>query len=291
MSQNELDCEIDYNHIIWFFIELNWIMSLWRRNVSSFFFKVLYFSESIFPPFSFSLFCSILFADIKGFTQLSMNLSAQDLVRTLNELFGRFDRLAEVRQPFGFCKRIIFTELPFWLSPSFVAGASLLADKDTGRLLLLCFWGACATACPCPLLRWDGPGNDQHYTVSFGCIKEKIDAKSSVVSHIPLHRYNSVRMIWCKCNRVVLPIPDLSGSSWNLTWTWGLGSTLVLSCVACWACRNGSLMSGLGMWGLPTCWKLGAYQGECLKQLINTSSVTVYHRLHAFHKMDYFTSA
>ncbi|XP_024147747.1 adenylate cyclase type 8 [Oryzias melastigma] len=38
---------------------------------------------------------SILFADIKGFTQLSMNLSAQDLVQTLNELFGRFDRLAE----------------------------------------------------------------------------------------------------------------------------------------------------------------------------------------------------
>ncbi|XP_053192662.1 adenylate cyclase type 8 [Scomber japonicus] len=38
---------------------------------------------------------SILFADIKGFTLLSMNLSAQVLVRTLNELFGRFDRLAE----------------------------------------------------------------------------------------------------------------------------------------------------------------------------------------------------
>uniref|UniRef100_A0A3P8S3B0 adenylate cyclase n=1 Tax=Amphiprion percula TaxID=161767 RepID=A0A3P8S3B0_AMPPE len=38
---------------------------------------------------------SILFADIKGFTLLSMNLSAQDLVRTLNELFGRFDRLAD----------------------------------------------------------------------------------------------------------------------------------------------------------------------------------------------------
>lgn len=26
-----------------------------------------------------------------------MNLSAQDLVRILNELFGRFDRLAEVK--------------------------------------------------------------------------------------------------------------------------------------------------------------------------------------------------
>ncbi|XP_076023401.1 adenylate cyclase type 8 [Genypterus blacodes] len=38
---------------------------------------------------------SILFADIKGFTVLSMNMSAQELVRTLNELFGRFDRLAE----------------------------------------------------------------------------------------------------------------------------------------------------------------------------------------------------
>uniref|UniRef100_A0A3Q3XEA5 adenylate cyclase n=1 Tax=Mola mola TaxID=94237 RepID=A0A3Q3XEA5_MOLML len=38
---------------------------------------------------------SILFADIKGFTLLSMNLSAQDLVRILNELFGRFDRLAD----------------------------------------------------------------------------------------------------------------------------------------------------------------------------------------------------
>ncbi|XP_030639821.1 adenylate cyclase type 8 [Chanos chanos] len=38
---------------------------------------------------------SILFADIKGFTSLSMTMSAQDLVRTLHELFGRFDRLAE----------------------------------------------------------------------------------------------------------------------------------------------------------------------------------------------------
>ncbi|XP_062858612.1 adenylate cyclase type 8 [Trichomycterus rosablanca] len=38
---------------------------------------------------------SILFADIKGFTLLSMTMSAQELVRNLNELFCRFDRLAE----------------------------------------------------------------------------------------------------------------------------------------------------------------------------------------------------
>ncbi|CAG9576192.1 unnamed protein product [Danaus chrysippus] len=37
---------------------------------------------------------SILYADIKGFTELSSKCSAQDLVKLLNELFARFDRLA-----------------------------------------------------------------------------------------------------------------------------------------------------------------------------------------------------
>lgn len=39
---------------------------------------------------------SILYADIVNFTPLSEQLSASDLVKTLNELFGRFDQLAMV---------------------------------------------------------------------------------------------------------------------------------------------------------------------------------------------------
>lgn len=45
---------------------------------------------------------SILYADIVGFTAISSTYSAQDLVKMLNELFARFDRLAEVLWPFPF---------------------------------------------------------------------------------------------------------------------------------------------------------------------------------------------
>ncbi|KAL1449559.1 hypothetical protein WDU94_002052 [Cyamophila willieti] len=37
---------------------------------------------------------SILFADIKGFTEWASQCSAQELVRVLNDLFAKFDRLA-----------------------------------------------------------------------------------------------------------------------------------------------------------------------------------------------------
>lgn len=43
-------------------------------------------------------FCSILYADIVGFTAISSTYCAQDLVKILNELFARFDRLAEKYQ-------------------------------------------------------------------------------------------------------------------------------------------------------------------------------------------------
>lgn len=58
----------------------NFLMQLLKNNVSNVYF------------FSFS----ILFADIVGFTQLSSSCSAQELVKLLNELFARFDKLAAV---------------------------------------------------------------------------------------------------------------------------------------------------------------------------------------------------
>ncbi|KAF9811252.1 hypothetical protein SFRURICE_002621 [Spodoptera frugiperda] len=42
---------------------------------------------------------SILYADIVNFTPLSERLSASDLVKTLNELFGRFDQIAQTKEP------------------------------------------------------------------------------------------------------------------------------------------------------------------------------------------------
>lgn len=41
---------------------------------------------------------SILYADIVNFTPLSEQLTASDLVKTLNELFGRFDQIAQVKK-------------------------------------------------------------------------------------------------------------------------------------------------------------------------------------------------
>lgn len=52
-----------------------------------------------FRPFTMNLMTnvSILFADIAGFTKMSSNKSADELVNLLNDLFGRFDNLCRFR--------------------------------------------------------------------------------------------------------------------------------------------------------------------------------------------------
>ena len=47
---------------------------------------------------------SILYADIVNFTPLAETLTASQLVSTLNQLFGRFDQIAQVK----YRERIIF---------------------------------------------------------------------------------------------------------------------------------------------------------------------------------------
>lgn len=42
--------------------------------------------------------CSILYADIVGFTRLASDCSPGELVHMLNELFGKFDQIAKVIQ-------------------------------------------------------------------------------------------------------------------------------------------------------------------------------------------------
>lgn len=45
---------------------------------------------------------SILYADIVNFTPLASECTAAELVKMLNELFGRFDQLAKVKSSLSF---------------------------------------------------------------------------------------------------------------------------------------------------------------------------------------------
>jgi hypothetical protein len=69
-------------------------------------------------------FCSILFADIVGFTKMSSNKTASQLVGLLNDLFGRFDYLCtqcgcEKISTLGDCYYCVSGESPTIFSKSF----------------------------------------------------------------------------------------------------------------------------------------------------------------------------
>lgn len=62
--------------------------------------------------------------------------------------------------------------------------------------------------------------------------------------------------------KLIVFLPDTWDHVRNTTSTCVLGSTLARSCVVCWDSGSGSLMSGPGMWTLPTNWSLEGSQGE-----------------------------
>lgn len=62
--------------------------------------------------FLFLFSSSILFADIVGFTSLASQCTAQELVKLLNELFGKFDELATVSHSHWFTPVTMVTSHP-----------------------------------------------------------------------------------------------------------------------------------------------------------------------------------
>jgi Adenylate and Guanylate cyclase catalytic domain len=101
---------------------------------------------------------SILYADIVNFTPLSEQLSASDLVKTLNELFGRFDQLAMVM----LCKlnsrnNTATNSRMFFFSP----GESVFTHQNPRRLLLLRFGFTDFSPPTCVKLREHGFANDR----------------------------------------------------------------------------------------------------------------------------------
>lgn len=88
---------------------------------------------------------SILFADIQGFTALASKCSAHELVQLLNDLFARFDRLAQVilTSSLFISHYITFLTLPYhcWRCAIFL-------DNDRCKCVSMCL-DVCVCVCVC----------------------------------------------------------------------------------------------------------------------------------------------
>lgn len=105
--------------------------------------------------------CSILYADIVGFTKLASSCSPQELVAVLNKLFGRFDDIAKVmekNQPKPQARNPFPPGLTVFL-PLVFAEKRVSAHQDPGGLLLLCVWTAGPHPQPRQELCSDGAGH------------------------------------------------------------------------------------------------------------------------------------
>lgn len=99
-------------HTLYRYRRTNDIDQFQPTNIDGFY-EIIWCTHVLCSCLSFACFYSgkmfsILYADIVGFTAISSTYSAQDLVKMLNELFARFDRLAEVWiKPFQIYKSCI----------------------------------------------------------------------------------------------------------------------------------------------------------------------------------------